>query len=56
VPAVYWFFGGMPDEVVDADGPVPSNHSPLFAPALEPTLSTGVIAAYTAVWSRLAEG
>ena len=56
VPAVYWFFGGMPDEVVDGDGPVPSNHSPLFAPVLEPTLSTGVTAAYTAVWSRLAKG
>jgi len=53
VPAVYWFFGGMPDEVVDGDIPVPSNHSPLFAPALEPTLSTGVTAAFTAMWSRL---
>ena len=31
VPAVYWFFGGMPDEVVDGEAPVPSNHSPLFA-------------------------
>jgi hippurate hydrolase len=55
VPAVYWFFGGMPDHVVDGDDPVPSNHSPLFAPALEPTLSTGATAAFTAMWSRLAE-
>jgi hippurate hydrolase len=55
VPAVYWFFGGMSDDVVDGDGPVPSNHSPLFAPVLEPTLSTGVTAAFTAVWSRLAQ-
>jgi amidohydrolase len=56
VPAVYWFFGGMSDAVVDGDAPVPSNHSPLFAPVLEPTLSTGVTAAFTAVWSRLAQG
>ncbi|HET6562004.1 MAG TPA: amidohydrolase [Marmoricola sp.] len=55
VPAVYWFFGGMPDEVVDGDAPVPSNHSALFAPVLEPTLTAGVTAAFTAVWSRLAE-
>jgi amidohydrolase len=48
-PLVYWFLGGfdpalfgetletgrMPDNV-------PSNHSPYFAPVLEPTLSTGV--------------
>lgn len=53
VPAVYWFFGGLPPEVVDGDEPVPSNHSPHFAPVLEPTLSTGVTAAWTAVMSRV---
>ncbi|MHA6628520.1 amidohydrolase [Pseudonocardia sichuanensis] len=53
VPGVYWFFGGMPDEVVDGGDPVPSNHSPHFAPVLEPTLTTGVTAAYTAIRSRL---
>lgn len=53
VPGVYWFFGGMPDSVVDGDNPVPSNHSPLFAPAIEPTLSTGIAAAFTAIKSRL---
>ena len=53
VPGVYWFFGGMPDEVVDGDDPVPSNHSPHFAPVLEPTLTTGVTAAYAAIRSRL---
>ncbi|HEY9424996.1 MAG TPA: amidohydrolase [Microterricola sp.] len=51
VPLVYWFLGGfepalfadfmrtgrMPDDV-------PSNHSPLFGPVIEPTLSTGVTA------------
>ncbi|GAA1754828.1 amidohydrolase [Kocuria aegyptia] len=53
VPGVYWFFGGMPDEVVDGDAPVPTNHSPLFAPVLEPTLSTGVTAAVSAILSRV---
>ena len=53
VPGVYWFFGGMPDEVVDGEGMVPVNHSPFFAPVLEPTLSTGVTAAYTAIMSRV---
>ena len=56
VPGVYWFFGGMPDDVVDGDEPVPSNHSSLFAPVLEPTLTTGVIGAYAAISARLAEG
>lgn len=53
VPSVYWFFGGMPDEVVDGDQPVPSNHSPFFAPVIEPTLSTAVTAAYAAIMSRV---
>lgn len=52
VPGVYWFFGGMPQEVVDADD-TPSNHSPLFAPVLEPTLSTGTEAAYRVLLARL---
>ncbi|MUL41304.1 amidohydrolase [Streptomonospora sp. PA3] len=56
VPGVYWFFGGMPDEVVDSGGPVPANHSPQFGPALEPTLTTGVTAAYTAIMSRVGRG
>ncbi|MGR6964307.1 amidohydrolase [Geodermatophilus sp. URMC 61] len=53
VPSVYWFFGGMPDEVVDGDQPVPTNHSPFFAPVIEPTLSTAVTAAYAAIMSRV---
>ncbi|MFP5071100.1 amidohydrolase [Pseudonocardia nantongensis] len=53
-PGVYWFFGGMPDEVVDGDAPVPSNHSAFFAPVIEPTLTTGVRAAYTAILSKVA--
>ena len=56
VPGVYWFFGGMPDHVIDGGDPVPSNHSSLFAPALEPTLSTGVAAAFAAISARLAAG
>jgi amidohydrolase len=37
VPSVFWFWGGF--EPADQ---VPSNHSPEFAPVIEPTLSTGV--------------
>ncbi len=55
VPGVYWFFGGLPAEVVDGDDPVPSNHSPHFAPVIEPTLTVGVTAAWTALMSRLAK-
>lgn len=53
VPGVYWFFGGMADEVVDGDGPVPTNHSPTFGPVIEPTLTTGVTAAYAVLTARL---
>lgn len=53
VPAVYWFFGGHSAEVIDGEGHVPMNHSPFFAPVMEPTLSTGVKAALAALQSRL---
>ncbi len=53
VPSVYWFFGGYPQDRLDGDASVPGNHSPEFAPILEPTLSTGVNAATTALLSRL---
>lgn len=48
-PLVYWFIGGVDPELfqhvhgsagMPAD--VPSNHSPLFAPVIQPTLQTGV--------------
>lgn len=48
-PVCYWFFGGIDPETyakaqrsgtVNRD--IPSNHSPYFAPVIEPTLSTGV--------------
>ena len=53
VPAVYWFFGGTPQDVIDAPEPTPVNHSPFFAPVLEPTLTTAVVAAYEVLRSRL---
>jgi hippurate hydrolase len=53
VPGVYWFFGGTPQEVIDSDEPTPANHSPFFAPVLEPTLTTAVVAAYEVMRSRL---
>jgi amidohydrolase len=54
VPCVYWFLGGsdpalfsgvttIEEARVIVDG-LPSNHSPLFAPVVEPTLRTGVAA------------
>ena len=52
VPSVFWFFGGHTQETLDADH-VPMNHSPFFAPAMEPTLSTGVRAAMAAILSKV---
>jgi amidohydrolase len=62
VPLVYWFLGGsdpslfgdalatgrMPDDV-------PSNHSPYFAPLIEPTLDVGVTALVAAAREWLGE-
>jgi amidohydrolase len=48
VPTVFWFWGGLEFDVVMAAfqrggiDALPSNHSPVFAPLIEPTLSTGV--------------
>lgn len=48
VPYVFWFVGGTDPETYEAarrDGTVrqiPSNHSPRFAPVLDPTLKTGL--------------
>lgn len=52
VPSVFWFFGGHTEDTLAAD-PVPMNHSPFFAPAMEPTLSTGVQAALAAILSKV---
>jgi amidohydrolase len=59
VPTVYWFWGGLEPEVVFAafaEGDLeslPANHSPLFAPLIEPTLSTGVEALVVAALAWL---
>jgi len=54
VPCAYWLFGGADpalfagvtsvDEARDVVDTLPSNHSPLFAPVIEPTIRTGVAA------------
>lgn len=47
-PYVLWMFGGIEEEVWDEAvdkgtvNELPSNHSPFFAPVIEPTLRTGV--------------
>jgi len=53
-PCVYWMLGGADparfaglttaDEVIAAVKTLPSNHSPLFAPVIEPTLTVGTTA------------
>lgn len=52
VPSVFWFLGGHLEETMAAD-PMPVNHSPFFAPVLEPTLSAGVQAATAAILSKV---
>jgi hippurate hydrolase len=47
-------FGGHTAERLAAAAPVPGNHSPHFGPAMEPTLTTGVRAALTAILSKVA--
>lgn len=53
VPSVYWFFGGHSRESLDGESAPAGNHSPEFAPVIEPTLSTGVRAATAALLSKL---
>jgi hippurate hydrolase len=53
VPSVYWFFGAHSEEDLDSEAPPAGNHSPFFAPVIEPTLTTGVRAATTALLSKL---
>lgn len=57
-PLVYWLLGGYDpklfekastvEEMTQIVGSLPSNHSPLFAPVIEPTLTIGVAALHTA--------
>ncbi|MFI6983056.1 amidohydrolase [Embleya sp. NPDC050154] len=45
VPSVFWMFGGDDPADFGPDGPsrpVVANHSPYFAPVIEPTIETGV--------------
>jgi amidohydrolase len=62
-PSVFWFVGGAdPQRYAEAeqigrvDRDIPSNHSPYFAPVLEPTLSTGVETLVTAAMAWLSPG
>ena len=52
VPSVFWMFGGHTQERLDS-GQVPVNHSPYFAPVLEPTLTSGLRAALSVLMSKL---
>jgi hippurate hydrolase len=62
VPYIYWSFGGAdpakfpPGAQPDEFSPeLPTNHSPGFAPVIEPTLSTGVQALLVAALAWLGE-
>lgn len=61
-PSVYWAFGGGdPQTYARAEqrgttGELPINHSPLFAPVIEPTLSTGVATLVVASMAWLGDG
>lgn len=58
VPCVYWILGGAdpalfadartPEDMIRVMAGIPSNHSPLYAPVIEPTISVGVTALATA--------
>jgi len=61
-PCVYWLLGGADPagfdgattigEIAARSRDLPSNHSPMFAPIIEPTLSTGIeaLAAAARIW------
>jgi amidohydrolase len=59
-PLVFWFVGGTdPQKYAEAEkagrlNELPSNHSPQFAPVLDPTLRVGIEAMLTAAGPRLA--
>jgi hippurate hydrolase len=58
-PSVFWFVGGTdPDIYAKAEkdgklGDIPTNHNPRFAPAIHPTLQTGVEALVVAAQAWL---
>lgn len=59
VPYCFWFFGGHDAALFDKhfkEGTIselPGNHSPYFAPAIHPTLRTGIDAFTVAVLTLL---
>ena len=62
IPYVFWFVGATPHDVWEAApgdtpyekmGNVPSNHSPFFSPAREPTLRAGLAALTVATLAYL---
>lgn len=53
VPSVFWTFGAHTQETLNS-GQMPANHSPHFAPVMEPTLTTGLRAALSVLLSKLA--
>lgn len=53
VPSVFWTFGGYTADQLGKQTPLAGNHSPGFAPAMEPTLTTGVKAAMAGILSRV---
>jgi hippurate hydrolase len=59
-PSVFWFVGGIDPDTYDAAAregrlaELPTNHSPQFAPVLDPTLRTGVATLVTATGAWLA--
>jgi hippurate hydrolase len=62
VPGCYWLFGGVDpaaflaaEQAGTRDRDIPSNHSPLFAPLVEPTIGTGVTAMVGAALGWLGE-
>jgi hippurate hydrolase len=65
-PCVYWLLGGgdpaafatarSTEDVIAVVARLPSNHSPQFAPVVEPTISTGVAALVTAARTWLPPG
>ena len=61
VPYCYWILGGTDPatylaavEADRVDQDIPSNHSPFFAPVIEPTVSTGVSALVVATLAEMA--
>ncbi|MEJ8281964.1 amidohydrolase [Pseudonocardia spirodelae] len=66
VPCVFWLLGGADpaafegcttvEEIRERTASLPSNHSPRYAPVIEPTLSTGVAALVAAAREWLPAG